>query len=418
MPNPVVELIAQELAARVATVTEAVGYHQTLSVVRPNGTQRDVAPDNNRAVIYQNDPEPAEHSPPGNPPLVSFRQTFYVVVYIRPSEADATAIDTLINRAAADVVRAVRSSSTWHTFGGHAYNAAIGATMQFEHEDQAHDGIVIPFDVWYRQPENDPYYLWTPLDLPGDAVYWLAADSGDLRVSPGGAAVSDGGLVGYWPAAGGGGQYAETHSNGSAVRPTWLANGIGGRPAVVFDANNECLEIKVANSPALFDVFKTSPNHKPLMIALAMQFDEPGDGNNRAALGIMTTAGNGCGVATNGGSADRAVLGASSSGGNGINFSSANASLVAGAAQTLIAQLSDNASFVWIDGALQGSNTTELLVAYDLGQNVCIGMTSNYSAAGTFRGRIAEIVVTHGALWTVPDRAQWTRYVNAKYGIG
>lgn len=156
--DPVIERIAQELARRVALVKTSAGYQQTLSVVRPAGTDRDVAPLNNRAVIYQNDPDPdEEHSAPGNPPLVAFRQLFLVFVYIRPSEAVTVAIDTLINRAAADVVKAVRNTDNWHTFAGNAFNARIWPTSQFEHEDGEHDGIVVPFEVWYRHREDDPY---------------------------------------------------------------------------------------------------------------------------------------------------------------------------------------------------------------------------------------------------------------------
>lgn len=221
MPNPVVELIAQELAARVATVTVANGYNQTLSVVRPSGTARDVTPDNNRAVIFQDDPEPAEHDVPGNPPLLSFRQTFYVVVYVRPSEAEATAIDTLINRAAADVVKAVRNSVTWHSFDGNAYNAAIGATMQFEHEDEAHDGIVIPFEIWYRHPENDPYN-GPRLPASGLVAHFAAASI---------AGVADGGNVAGWRDSAG--QYDVFAPNPTAA-PELLAGEINSLAAVRF----------------------------------------------------------------------------------------------------------------------------------------------------------------------------------------
>lgn len=158
MADPIDDKIAQELLSRVQNVTTGNGYEQTLSALRPTGTQRDVKPQNGRAVIFEIDrEEDEEHAIPGEPNAVAYRLLMGVAVYVRPSESSSTAIDTLVNRAAADVQKAIRNSGTWHTFDDNAIHARMMAPIKFETEDGSHDGVLIPVEILFRVDEDDPY---------------------------------------------------------------------------------------------------------------------------------------------------------------------------------------------------------------------------------------------------------------------
>lgn len=158
MSEPIVENIAAALFTRLESVTEANGYQQTLSAVRPKSTLGDIAPTHLRAVLLQDDPSPASESDvPGAPFAQAWWQPFVICIYVRPSDGDSIPIDTRINRVWADVVKAITAPTAWHTFGAGAINARIDPPERFDHDDGAHEGVMIVVSVLYRTSETDPY---------------------------------------------------------------------------------------------------------------------------------------------------------------------------------------------------------------------------------------------------------------------
>lgn len=93
---------------------------------------------------------------PGNPPAVAYQQTFLIRVHLAPSEKDTTPIEYYEDVAEAEIIKAIRTSSTWHTFDGNAINAEFAA-VQTATSDGGYDGIAVPLVVTYRVSESDPY---------------------------------------------------------------------------------------------------------------------------------------------------------------------------------------------------------------------------------------------------------------------
>lgn len=164
MSEPVIELIAEELETRLATVTEGNGYHQTLTVVRPSRRGID-SEKNNLAVITQDAIEVDEDIAEGGI-CNSFQQwklTFGIELLSRQSDTDDTPVEKLINRLWADCIQAITrkdesDEATWHTFGDNALNAWIRAPEQ-RAWDAANATASLKFSVQvqFRTAENDPY---------------------------------------------------------------------------------------------------------------------------------------------------------------------------------------------------------------------------------------------------------------------
>ena len=93
---------------------------------------------------------------PGNPPAICYQQTFLIRVHVAPSEKDETPIEFYEDVAEAEIVKAIRTNTTWHTFDGNSINAQF-ETVQTVTSDGGYDGIMIPLQVVYRISEGDPY---------------------------------------------------------------------------------------------------------------------------------------------------------------------------------------------------------------------------------------------------------------------
>ena len=150
MTTPVVELIAEELEARLLLTTGVA------EVVRPK-VREAISPQDKQIVITQDDPEIDEElSQPGNPPATAWQQVFRIKCFVAPSETSSDAVDTRINQFTSDAVGAAgrsRDSSPWHTLGGYAINAQFGPREDIEETDLL--GAMVPLTITYRTDETD-----------------------------------------------------------------------------------------------------------------------------------------------------------------------------------------------------------------------------------------------------------------------
>lgn len=156
--DPIAERIAQEFTRRVEHVSEDNGYALTLSVTRPIGKARDVAPKHLLCVVQQASPEIDEkNTVDGQGYAPALVLPLVATILVMPSEGDATPIDTYINRIAADVIKATAAPDDWQTFGGLAINARFLPPEIFEHSDGSFDGVSVICEVTYRTEERNPY---------------------------------------------------------------------------------------------------------------------------------------------------------------------------------------------------------------------------------------------------------------------
>lgn len=157
MSLPVVELIAREIADRVAEVTLANGYYEDVTVHRPKRLP-DWSPTNNLVVLLQGDAERNDElSPQGNPPGIAWDQQFLLLCYVLPDDTDETEIDSLISILASDVMKAVCTpAASWQLFDNNAINANWQSMERFE-SDGTFDGFTLTMLVTYRTNETDPY---------------------------------------------------------------------------------------------------------------------------------------------------------------------------------------------------------------------------------------------------------------------
>lgn len=158
MPTPVPESIATTLVTRLNAITIANGYAFTAaSVDRVNRDATEWTPKNNSIVVIQGDSQrETVLDCPGNPPANGWRLPFAVAGFVRQSDRVTTADQSKENEIAAAIIKAVASVSNWHTFGGYAVNAEIGAVTRLP-ASESMAGVRVQFDVHYRVSEDDPF---------------------------------------------------------------------------------------------------------------------------------------------------------------------------------------------------------------------------------------------------------------------
>ena len=148
--NPVIELIAQNVLATIAGITEAAGFNYNLTAQRHTRAGDKIKHLN--AVIVQESPRKAHDKKVYN--TNEWLLTFGVGVFIIPTEEDPTAIDTYVNIVRSDVEKAVMVD---RYRGGNALDTKILPAEIVAEEGLEYDLIVINVEVNYRTSELDPY---------------------------------------------------------------------------------------------------------------------------------------------------------------------------------------------------------------------------------------------------------------------
>lgn len=155
MAAPISEQIVAAVAARIATITVANGYEQTIGEVqRPKRTGEAYRPVQLGAVVLvASHTRAPEYDMVGYPAAIAWRLGVGIDVVYRLSEASATAIDTVLNTAIADVHKAAMTDGTW---GGLAIMTELGAVDYPAAGEQA-EGATVMLEIIYRVSETDPY---------------------------------------------------------------------------------------------------------------------------------------------------------------------------------------------------------------------------------------------------------------------
>jgi hypothetical protein len=150
--EPVVEQIAQAIAAKLATITTANGYLLTVSqVVRPNRTGMLWTPKDLGVAVLQGGAEPTALT--GSPLAIEWSQEFSLDLVARVSEASQTPLDQVLNRFESEVVKAVMADPQW---GGLAINTEL-VRIDYPPAEGGVEGVTIVVAVHYRVREADPY---------------------------------------------------------------------------------------------------------------------------------------------------------------------------------------------------------------------------------------------------------------------
>jgi len=157
MPTPRVELIAQNIATTLATITTDNGYNQDVTVTRPAMNNANTVRGDDHLVLVFRDAERTENPPHGR---MEWRQGFSVGIIKRLDGDDTTPIDQQFLTVAADVMKALRTDYKRGTDSG-GNPLAIQTDMVGLAWDIAEQGDInslsVDFIVQYRTDENDPF---------------------------------------------------------------------------------------------------------------------------------------------------------------------------------------------------------------------------------------------------------------------
>jgi hypothetical protein len=156
MPEPIREQIAVLARANVLLVTIAGGYqHDLAGVERPLAyAQNKPKPRPLLAIQIESDPvREEENDEESNLTLIGWSFVIAWEVYLMPSQANATPIETLLNRLEADIQKAAMLTPL---FGGLATRSTPLDSITFEEEGGFY-GRIVPLRIEYQTRENDPY---------------------------------------------------------------------------------------------------------------------------------------------------------------------------------------------------------------------------------------------------------------------
>jgi len=155
MSEPIVEQIAVDLVTVLETVTTANGYHYSLADVKRPTAGNDDGPGHLVAVLTQDDPdEDEELSHPGNPAADAWEQPFEVEIFVSTSEDAAEAIDTVLNRLAADCAKAIMADPQRSEL---ALDTRMLPPRYYRSIDGGYEIVTVRPAVRYRTDEDDPY---------------------------------------------------------------------------------------------------------------------------------------------------------------------------------------------------------------------------------------------------------------------
>lgn len=150
MSIPIIEHIAENIKKAIEGITEANGFNQDLTAIRPKRNDfADVSPDDLTILIVQADETEGE-SAVGTKEWI---QAFIIMALVIDSDRATDSIDTRINKVRADVEKKLKEDSYR---GGHALDTDIDASIPFD-DGEGFTGIAIRVLVTYRVQYDDPY---------------------------------------------------------------------------------------------------------------------------------------------------------------------------------------------------------------------------------------------------------------------
>lgn len=159
MSKPVIELIAENLAAAINEITAANRYNYDLRAVRPkridysdpeNPTIDGGAFEDGMVLIEQTTEDPVEE---GAQCAQTWDQTFVLQAFVLNSDFDNSPRDTKINKVRADIQKKIMADVRR---GGNALNTTLGSSVIYD-AGEGFAGIAIEIVVHYRVKYDDPY---------------------------------------------------------------------------------------------------------------------------------------------------------------------------------------------------------------------------------------------------------------------
>lgn len=151
MSTPRVELIMQNIATTLATVTTANGYNQDLTVTRPTMAGAKVSQATDSAQLTLNEVAPNESSPDGKQDWDAD-----VSVLCKKVIADSSTdnIDSLLQTIASDVIKVLCVDRSRNSLAIRTY--IDGATHNRDAAG-ASESITVNVRVWYRTDDDNPF---------------------------------------------------------------------------------------------------------------------------------------------------------------------------------------------------------------------------------------------------------------------
>lgn len=155
MATPVLEDIAEQIVTRLEAGTYAFPL---LRVIRPNRLQTNKTTlEHLECYVIQGEPQRnTENDIGGNPPALGWTVPYAVIVQIRPSDKDETALDTYFNTISADVVKALADADDWHIWNNKAVNTDYSIAMAAG-DDHSSIAAIVTLSVDVRLDWIDPY---------------------------------------------------------------------------------------------------------------------------------------------------------------------------------------------------------------------------------------------------------------------
>ena len=158
MPESINQLIVDEVVSRLGNITMDNGYVFDASVKgKPDRDSDKFHPDPRD--IYVEEGESIENDAlfiPGNPPKVAYDMTIRIEGVAKRVDGSSSETAVTENQMSQAIRQALANNdaASWHTFGGNAINAKMGAFQQTD--DPSFDGAAVSLVVTYRVSELDP----------------------------------------------------------------------------------------------------------------------------------------------------------------------------------------------------------------------------------------------------------------------
>ncbi len=148
--TPIIDLIADNIATTVNTVTTVNGDNYTLNAHRPRKKDIKTPWEDLEVLINQVESDALTTELQRK----NWRQFFWIVVFLRDSDEDTDPIDTRRNRIVADIQKKLTVDLTRGNF---ARDTNFHGGTTWDSNDGSLGGIALKISVDYATKNNDPY---------------------------------------------------------------------------------------------------------------------------------------------------------------------------------------------------------------------------------------------------------------------
>ncbi len=156
MSTPIVEQIAVKIEEAINAITEANGFNQDLTAVRPKRLFLDDDLNSDKTVFIRQEAASVVEDEQTSDEI-TWLQGFIFSALVIDSDTATDSIDIRLNRIAADIIKQLMSD-TYFTLGGLSEGTFLRSTEVAAYlMGQDYAGIDIRIDVQYTTDSKDPY---------------------------------------------------------------------------------------------------------------------------------------------------------------------------------------------------------------------------------------------------------------------